>query len=160
MSGHCHSSTLGIYYNIILALLQNDTFWPGLGESDYTYSWVVAVYSFGELVGSLASIYVTMTLPLCYSIPVVCLMVSGGGVLYALSTNVWMIATARILFGASGALGVVLVNTYIGNASNRSKECNKKGLHTKDRLFLFSSMTYYLTFTSCSGKDSGNMHFH
>lgn len=116
------------------------------------YSYVVAVYSIGELVGALGSIYVTMMLPFCYSIPLACLMVSGGGVLYGLSTNVWMILTARILYGASAGLGIVLIYTYIGSASNRSKKCTKKELCTKDSLFLVSSMTYYLTFMSSFGK--------
>ena len=112
----------------------------------------MAVYSIGDLVGALGSIYVTVTLPFCYSVPLVCLMVSGGGVLYAMSTNVWMIVTARILFGASSGLGLVLIYTYIGNATNQGTKHNMKGLSTKDRLFLFSSMTYNITFTCCSGK--------
>ena len=112
----------------------------------------MAAYSIGELVGALGSIYVTVTLPFCYSVPLVCLMVSGGGVLYAMSTNVWMIVTARILFGASSGLGFVLIYTYIGNATNQGTKHSMKGLPSKERLFLFSSMTYNITFTCCSGK--------
>lgn len=140
-----------MYVHTYILLLQNSTFWPGLGKSDYFYSWAVSIYSIGELLAGLGSIFLTTSLPFFYSIPLTCLSAAAGGLIYALSMAGWMVLIARFLGGICAGLGVVLVNTYIANTTEPDDESQGKKFGLRDKLYIASSLTLNLTFVGCVG---------
>lgn len=88
--------------------------WPGLGQSEFTYSWVVTIYSIGELIGAIVGGLLSSVLTYRFNIFLVNIILLIGGVLYALASQTWMIITARLLMGIHCGLGLVLLTSYIG----------------------------------------------
>ena len=111
----------------------------------------MSIYSVGELCGGLGSILLTMSMPFFYSIPLACLSAAAGGLVYALSTAGWMVLVARFLSGFCAGLGIVLVNTYIANTTNRDDGSQGKKCGLRDKLYIASSLTLNLTFVGCIG---------
>lgn len=96
----------------------NTMLWPGLGESEYIYSWIIAAYSIGELVGSALAAVIATFLPYYITIPVSCLVHITAGVLYALAFNSTMLFISRFLSGVFIGVACVLQNSYIGESAD------------------------------------------
>ena len=102
-------SSLSLFVSVFS--LQKDDH-PGLGESEVIYSIAVAMYSVGELVGSLSS--ASLSLSVGHSV----LFFSGvvlqtfAFLFYGLSNAGWMVIVARLLLGLHGGLILALPPSY------------------------------------------------
>ena len=121
---------------------------PGLGLSETFYHWVIATYSFGEVLGALLAAYIVSRIPFWYSIMLSLLTNIAGFVFYATAINGWMMITSRVLTGTYCSMQTVLALTYFGvsyplylealGKEQRVRE-EQKTTKVKDRLFAFHS---------------------
>lgn len=91
--------------------------WPGLGETDVFYSWVATSFSLGALVISVIAGQMPKLIGYRVSVTIACLCLSGGGLLYSLATNGWMVLAARFLMGMFDGCAYVFTYSYISEVS-------------------------------------------
>ena len=92
--------------------------WPGLGNSEYIYSWIVTAYALGEVVGATTAGFMTTILPYYIIIPAVCVVHVVAGVLYAMIINSIMFFIARFLMGVFAGSVQVLLSGYLGESAD------------------------------------------
>lgn len=116
--------------------------WHGLGQSDTFYSWVVTVHGIGILLAAMIVMVLPflrvfqVLMPICLLLPV------ASGILYANSTEGWMIATAHFFQGISfGCLEVLLVSYISVTSSKLTNQVSHKKKH------VFSMKDKYLATT-------------
>lgn len=133
--------------------MQNSTFWPGLGESDYFYSWAVSVFPIGEVLMSLVAAYLSTAIPYRYTIPLTCCIAAVGGLVYALAIHGLMVIIARFLFGTTNGLSLVLAQAYIGWIARENKHKNGPSI---EKLLLFYSITISVSLIAATGQLSSS----
>ena len=105
------------------------------------YALVVAAGSIGQVVGAPVTGLMMKRLPYIVTLVISSVVFAAGGVVYALSTNGWMLFAGRFLHGIASTMGAVLENTYIGDmgtkVDNIRKKLNKRTL--KDILYVVYS---------------------
>ena len=151
------------------SLQESDTLWPGMGLSEYFYSWAVSMYSVGELVSAPTAGFATKYIPYRYTILLSSVSLAVGSLLYAVAVQGWMILIARLFLGINLGSGIVLVTTYLGETaievtSRREAAGGKKGhggATLKDKLFVWYTFTNYIGYLAGSGEQefSNSMHY-
>ena len=108
----------------------------------------------GELISVPVVGYMTENLPYIVSISFVGLFFAIGGLLYALTTDIWMMIVANIFIGF-GFSSAVIVHTYIGEIGIKMDEgrTRKKQKPAKFGLYIAFSFIlnggYFVTFSEC-----------
>ena len=83
-------------------------------------------YSIGESFFSLVAGLMIERYPYIFIQVVAITMHVLGGVVYALSTEVWMAIVARFFFGTAAGIGALIVHTYTGEMSTRMDDIRRK----------------------------------
>ena len=108
--------------------------WPGLGDTEYVYSWIVTAYALGEVVGAAVAGLLTMLLPYYITIPIGCVVHIIAGFLYALTINSVMIFTARFLMGFFAGYALALLSGYIGESADRFEVVSLENETLEDKM--------------------------
>ena len=90
---------------------------PGLGESEAFYSLVVMVFNFGGLVGALSAGFLIKFLPYWYLLFASLLLHTFGYILYAVSTQGWLIVISKLLSGVFVGMEMTIILAYFAQKS-------------------------------------------
>ena len=131
---------------------------PGLGLSESLYALSITLYFLGESIGALATGFLVQIVPHWYITLGGFLLHTLGYVVYALTTEGWMLMLSKVLSGSF--LGVILtqVPTYFSHTNDvyiaALKELDKdvKNTQVKDILLAFFSLVLALRFLIGIGK--------
>ena len=120
--------------------------WHGLGQSDTFYSLVVTVHGVGILLAAMIVIGLSflrvfrVLMPICLLLPI------ASGILYANSTEGWMIAIAHFFQGIGfGCLEVLLVSYISVTCSKLTNQVSHN--YNEKRKCAFSMKDKYLATT-------------
>ena len=83
-------------------------------------------YSIGESFFSLVAGLMIERCPYIFIQVVAIVMHVLGGVVYALSTEVWMVIVARLVIGTAAGIGGLIVHTYTGEMSTRMDDIRRR----------------------------------
>jgi len=86
---------------------------PGIGQSEFFYSWVVTAYAIGEMTFALVYAYLYNVVPYTYIFLSLTVSYILGYLLCALSSCGWVILVARFLIGAVSVLGESAFYVYV-----------------------------------------------
>lgn len=156
---------------VVLFVLQDSSHegaWPGLGQSEFFYSWAATIFSFGETTGALVAGGFTRCVPYRLSFLMDLSLCVVGYLLYFLTNEhrVWMILVARFIIGFHVGGTIVLVYAYIGetapeeladqpqlDSNHHSKVgiCRNPPKTLKDKLFVFNSFVITITYMAIPG---------
>ena len=112
------------------------------------YSLAVSASSFGEIVASFCTAFLSQPFPYFFKILFCCFLSIAGNVLYALAYNGPMVIAARFISGVSSGFGVVFTLSYIGRSSKDSKG---KGCLRKEVNYLLYSISYNASTVAATG---------
>ena len=107
-------SQLSVYPDVNLAVYMTSLqVPPGLGQSEFFYSWVVTAFSIGEV--TFALVYTGLYNVVPYTYVFLSLIVSYilGYLLYAVASSGWEILVARFLIGGLSVLGESAFYVYV-----------------------------------------------
>ena len=107
MSSRCHC------YHIYMSILTSLQVLPGLGQSEFFYSWVVNAHSFGEVIFSLVYASLFHVVPYIYIFLSLIMSYMLGSLLYAVASQGWMILVSRFLDGGSSVIAQVAFYVYV-----------------------------------------------
>ena len=163
-----HCSSLAAFKRTVATIIvffcmqETDVFWPGMGLSEYFYSWAVSMYSVGELISAPLSGVATKYIPYRYTILLSSISLAIGGLIYAVAVQGWMILIARLLFGLNVGSGIVLVTTYLGEtaikvtsareAAGQIRKKDNGGATLKDKLFIWYTFSNYIGYLAGLGE--------
>lgn len=142
--------------------------WPGLGQSEFFYSWAATIFSFGEVTGALVAGGLTRCVPYRLSFLMSLSICVVGYLLYFLTNEhrVWMILVARFIIGFHVGGTIVLVYAYIGetapeepaslpqldsNHHSNAGICRNSHKTLKDKLFVFNSFVITISYMAIPG---------
>ncbi len=134
-------------------------FQPGLGKSEFFYSWTITVYSIGEVVFAPIAGYATVWIPYWCILMIGVLAHTLGYLIYSFSTSGGMILLSRLLTGAYGGIIETIAYSYISerelnyeDAYNGvykdtvSKEIKSKPLKIKERTYAVLTVVITLSY--------------
>jgi MFS family permease len=101
-------------------------FWPGLGGSDWEYTWTLTVPPIVEFSVAPFALWMAHRCPFTVTLLIGLLFLAVSGALYALAVNVWMVIVARGLMGASGGLSIPALHTYVGEMGSVMDDVREK----------------------------------
>jgi len=122
---------------------------PGLGKSEFFYSWTVAVYSIGEVTFALVYACLFHVVPYTYIFLSLIMSYILGSLFYAVASSGWMILIARFLVGGCCVVGESAFYVYIADrepeyekayaAQNDVHDADKdrKGQKLKERMYAY-----------------------
>ena len=117
-------------------------FEPGLGKSEAFYSWLIAAFNIGAVIGASSSIVLLKLFPYWHLVLSSLILHTLGYVLYALTNSGWIMILSKLLSGLYLGAEMTLVHTYIGESNIDYQEALmelgedvKKATRVKHRLF-------------------------
>ena len=118
-------------------------FWPGLGESEILYAWVIMAGGIGEI-GFLPVVgYMAANLPYSVSLLVAALLLAAGGAIYALASAGWIVILGKVVIGGAGSF-LVLVHTYIGEMGTIMDRMRSKKRKRPMKFVLYIALSFIL----------------
>ena len=135
-------------------------FWPGLGESETLYAWVIMAGGIGEI-GFLPVVgYMAANLPysvsllvaalllaaggaICVSLLVAALLLAAGGAIYAVASAGWIVILGKVVIGGAGSF-LVLVHTYIGEMGTIMDRMRSKKRKRPMKFVLYIALSFIL----------------
>lgn len=133
---------------------------PGLGESEAFYSLVVMVFNFGGLVGALSAGFLIKFLPYWHLLFSGLLLHTFGYILYAVSTQGWLIVISKLLSGVFIGMEMTIVLAYFAeksviyqaNLKATKKDNEKKSPELRGKLFALNNIAVNIGYLLGPGK--------
>lgn len=94
----------------------------GLGQSELFYSWVIAMFNMGALVGAVGSGILVKHVPYWHLVLLVLVLHTIGYVLYAISYDGWVIMISKFLSGTFIGGEMTLALSYFAESSLQYEE--------------------------------------
>ena len=98
-----------------MCILASPQVLPGLGQSEFFYSWVVNSYSIGEMTFALVYAYLFHVVPYTYIFLSLTVSYILGSLLYAVASYGWAILVARFLVGGSSVITQAAFYVYVAD---------------------------------------------
>ena len=95
---------------------------PGLGRSEFFYSWTITIYSLGEVIMAPIAGYSTRIIPYWYILAVGILMQMFGYIIYAVASEGWMLLVARLLTGGYSGIIETISYSYVSEKEQDYRE--------------------------------------
>ena len=97
----------------------------------------------GELVFNMVVGYMVGNLPYIASLILTGLLFATGGIIYALTTEIWMIMVASIIVGGGNGCAIV-VHTYIGEIGIKLDESRRRKSQKPLKFVLYIAYSFIL----------------
>ena len=110
--GKCHR----MFYAFSLQIL------PGLGRSEFFYSWTITIYSLGEVIMAPLAGYSTRIVPYWYILAIGILMQMFGYIIYAVGSAGWMLLLSRLLTGGYSGIIETISYSYVSEKEQDYRE--------------------------------------
>ena len=95
---------------------------PGLGRSEFFYSWTITIYSLGEVIMAPLAGYSTRIIPYWYILATGVLMQTFGYIIYAVASGGWMLLLARLLAGGYSGIIETISYSYVSEKEQDYRE--------------------------------------
>ena len=136
---------------------------PGLGKSEFFYSWMITVYSIGEVILAPVAGYSAKWIPYWYLLLVGIISHTFGYLLYSVATNGWVMLLARFLAGAYSGIIETVGYAYISEkeADYLTSYAKKKSVYhvnkrikapkVKEKTYAFLTVTITVSYLAGPG---------
>ena len=110
--------------------------------------------AFGELFCNIMVGYMVGNLPYIASLILTGLLYVTGGIMYALTTEIWMFMVANIILGGAGGCAII-VHTYIGEVGTKLDEIRRRKSQKPLKVMLYIAYSfslnggYFVSFSEC-----------
>ena len=104
-------------------------------------------YSIGETAFSPVAGFTTTRFPYIFSHLGAIVLFIIGGVLYGLTTEIWMAIVARLFFGLAAGVGAVVVHTYLGEMTAIMDKIREKRGKRPMKYVVYISFSFVLNGT-------------
>jgi len=142
---------------------------PGLGGSEFFYSWVVTAYSIGEVTFGFVYAYLFNAVPYTYIFLSLIMSYILGSLLYAVASRGWMIWVARFLVGGGCHTTQAAYFVYVAEREMDYETAyyslqdhkddagkNRKGRMLKEKMYAYC----FLVIGASSLLGTGNLQLH